>query len=50
MRLDLAAMSGYDQQIVVHALECVFDYLRQEALVPISVNIVATSRLELMSP
>ena len=50
MRLDLAATSGYDQRIAMHALECVFGYLIQEALVAASVNIAAASRLGLVSP
>ena len=49
MRLDLAATSMYDQQIIVNALECVFGYLRQETLVAASVVIAATSRLKLVS-
>ena len=39
MKLDLAAMSRYDQQTVVCALENVFGYLRQEALITASVVI-----------
>ena len=50
MRLDLAATSRYDKLIVEYALECVFGYLRQEALVVTSVIIATTSRLELVSP
>ena len=48
--LDLAAMSRYDQGIVMYALECVFGYLRQETLVEASVIIAAMSRLGLVSP
>ena len=44
MKLNLAATSRYDQRTVVYALECVFGYLRQEALVAASVIIAAKSR------
>ena len=49
VRLDLAVMSRYDQQISVHALDLVFGYLRQEVLVAAGVNIAAMSTLELVS-
>ena len=48
MKLDLAAMSRYDQRTVVCALEYVFGCLRQEALEATSVIIAAkSSRAEL---
>ena len=46
MKLNLAATSRYDQQTIVYALECVLGYLRQEALVVVSVIIAAKGRVE----
>ena len=43
-------MSRYNQRTVVCALECVFGYLRQEALVAVSVIIAAMSRLGVSEP